>query len=278
MRKEMLYQNYEVIYQKVDECPVKDLQLTFFQLVSVISGSGALHINGNQMPYQAGNLMLLTPADAHFFEISTTSEFLLVKFNSNYVNDYQWQSIDHIECLLHYSSHLSGCILKCRADEFLVKGITASLLHCLNHKDMYQEDLSRHYMNALIVIAARNLAKMRPPGLHKSSDKRIIEIINYIQLNICFPQKIKAPVIATRFGLSDTYLGSYFKHQCGETLQQFITNYKIRLIEFRLKFSDKRVHEIADEFGFSDESHLNKFFKKQKEVSLTVYRMQYRMD
>ncbi len=55
-------------------------------------------------------------------------------------------------------------------------------------------------------------------------------------------------------------------------IQHFIANYKIRLIEHRLKFSDRRINEIAFEFGFADESHLNKFFKKHKSLSLTQYR------
>ncbi|SHF22987.1 helix-turn-helix domain-containing protein [Pedobacter caeni] len=33
-----------------------------------------------------------------------------------------------------------------------------------------------------------------------------------------------------------------------------------------------RINEIVNEFGFSDQSHLNKFFKKHRNVSLTGYR------
>jgi AraC-like DNA-binding protein len=46
----------------------------------------------------------------------------------------------------------------------------------------------------------------------------------------------------------------------------------MRLIEHRLLFSDMRVNEIVSEFGFSDESHLNKFFKKTHVMSLTEFR------
>jgi AraC-like DNA-binding protein len=67
--------------------------------------------------------------------------------------------------------------------------------------------------------------------------------------------------ISEVFSISETYLGSYFKRQCGETIQHFISNYKIRLIEHRLRFSSMRINEIASEFAFSDKSHLNKFFK-----------------
>ncbi|MGO4294353.1 helix-turn-helix domain-containing protein [Chitinophaga sp. RAB17] len=272
MGKENLHQSVEVIYKKVDECPLTDWQLTFFQLVYIISGTGALRINGNRRPYEPENLLLLTPNDYYSFDISSTTEFLLIRFSSSYVKEYKWQSIDHIECLLHYATHLSGCILRCQCDAVLVKAIVESLRSGIDHKDIYDEDLTRHFVNALIVIAARNISKIRPANLRENVDKRILDIIDYIQFHIFEPQKLKASAIAEVFGLSDTYLGSYFKNQCGETIQEFISNYKLRLIEHRLKFSDRRINEIASEFGFADESHLNKFFKKRRNISLTAYR------
>lgn len=272
MKKENIHQSFEVIYKKVEECPLVNLHLSFFQMVYVISGSGFLHINGNAISYQKGNLMMLTPNDHYTFDIINITEFLLVKLNSEYLKRYQSKSIDHIECLLYYATHLSGCILKRKEDEFLVKSISDSLIHAIKNKDIYDEDLITHYINALIVIAARNIAKIKPAGLKENADKRILEIINYIQTNIFFPQKLKISVIANQFDLSDTYLGNYFKTHCGETIQSFISNYKIRLIEHRLKFSDMRINEIVNEFGFSDESHLNKFFKKHRNISLTGYR------
>ena len=272
MRKENMHQSVEVIYKRVDQCPLVNSQLSFFQMVYVISGSGFLHINGNAISYQTGNLMLLTPNDYYRFDIITTTDFLLVKLNSEYAKEYKSKSIDHIECLFHYASHLSGCILNRKADEYLVKSIVESLVYTMENTDIYDEDLIIHYVNALVVIAARNIAKIKPLGIKESADKRILEIINYIQENIFFPQKIKVSVIAGKFDISDTYLGSYFKNHCGETIQSFVSNYKIRLIEHRLSLSDMRINEIVDEFGFSDESHLNKFFKKHRNISLTGYR------
>ena len=267
-----MHQSVEVIYKRVDQCPLVNSQLSFFQMVYVISGSGFLHINGNAISYQTGNLMLLTPNDYYRFDIITTTDFLLVKLNSEYAKEYKSKSIDHIECLFHYASHLSGCILNRKADEYLVKSIVESLVYTMENTDIYDEDLIIHYVNALVVIAARNIAKIKPLGIKESADKRILEIINYIQENIFFPQKIKVSVIAGKFDISDTYLGSYFKNHCGETIQSFVSNYKIRLIEHRLSFSDMRINEIVDEFGFSDESHLNKFFKKHRNISLKGYR------
>jgi AraC-like DNA-binding protein len=272
MIKENMHQSVEVIYKKVDECPVGNMQFAFFQLVYVISGTGFLTINGNRISYRSENLFLLTPNDFHNFDISTTTEFLLMRFNSRYVKEYQWKSIDHVECLLHHATHLYGCIMNCEADGILVKTIIESILHVINYSDLYNEDLLMPFINALIVIAARNISKVKPTNIKTNADKRILAIINYIQTNICFPQKLKASTLSEVFGISETYLGSYFKNQSGETIQHFISNYKIRLIEHRLKFSDMRINEITEEFGFSDESHLNKFFKKHRSLSLTGYR------
>ncbi|TEB40310.1 AraC family transcriptional regulator, partial [Flavobacterium circumlabens] len=70
------------------------------------------------------------------------------------------------------------------------------------------------------------------------------------------------------FSVSTAYVGRYFKKHTNDTLQQYIAKYKVNLIEHRIKFSDKRMNEIAYEFGFTDVSHLNKFFRKQRGYSL----------
>ncbi|MEO3406726.1 AraC family transcriptional regulator [Mucilaginibacter sp. CAU 1740] len=276
---ENMHKSVEVVYKKL---PVNnnarssgDLHFTFFQMAYVISGNGILGINGWQMPYQKGNLMLLTPNDRHSFLIEAETEFLLIRFYTSHIKEYRSKSIDHMECLLYYASHLSGCILRNPADFPLVDGLVSSILHGLKHGGIYNEDLTIHFVNALIVIAARNIASIKPVDVGTNTDKRIIEIVDYIQTNIFYPSKLRTPVMAGRFGISNSYLGAYFKEQCGETLQHFIATYKLRLIEHRLQFSDQRINEIAHEFGFADESHLNKFFKKHKDgISLTAWRKQ----
>ncbi|MCW3463169.1 AraC family transcriptional regulator [Chitinophaga nivalis] len=272
MGKEHMRQSVEVLYKVVEECPVTTLQLTFFQVAYVISGTGTMRINGHEMPYRAANLFLLTPQDHYTFEIGTTTEFLLVRFDHSYIKEYQWKGIDHMAHLLDHATHMSGCILKNKPDEALVKSIVDSLVHEIHHQDLYNEDLIMHFVNALIVISARNISKIKPAHLKQNADKRILEIINYIKTNIYYPQKLKAVAMGEAFGISTTYLGSYFKTQSGETIQHFIATYKIRMIEHRLKFSDRRINEIALEFGFADESHLNKFFRKHKGINLTGYR------
>jgi AraC family transcriptional activator of pobA len=272
MVKQNMHQQVELEYLKTDHCPLGDRQYSFFEMVYLISGKGTVCINGNRMAYRDGNLLLLTPNDRHTFEITEVTEFLLIRFSDSYIRSYPWKSIHHLECLLFYATHLSGCVMRCKDDSRLVEMIVESLLFGMKLGGVYQLDLDMNLVNALIVIAARNISKIRPENVRTNTDKRILQIINHIERHIFMPDQLTAAVISQTFGISQAYLGIYFKKQCGETIQQFIASYRIRLIEWRLKFSDLRINELADEFGFADGSHLNKFFKKQKGMSLTGYR------
>ena len=51
-----------------------------------------------------------------------------------------------------------------------------------------------------------------------------------------------------------------------------ILNYKMKMVESRLLHTDMRINEIVAELGFTDESHLNKLFRKYKGVSPTEFR------
>ncbi|MDR0265030.1 MAG: AraC family transcriptional regulator [Sphingobacterium sp.] len=272
MARENISKSLEVYYEKVNCCPLRDRQFNFFEFVYVLSGNGVHGINGNELLFEPGDLFLITPNDYHSFVLDSICEFMVIRFGEYYVREYQWKSIDHIECLLYNASDLSGSVLTNQEDKKMVSSLIQNLQQTLIQESVYTEDLVRHLVNALIVIAARNIAVIKPKNISPHADNRILQLLDYIQEHIRDPARLTIAVIAERFDLSPTYLGSYFRKQCNESLQQYISSYRIRLIEHRLRFSDKRVHEIADEFGFADESHINKFFKRHQGMSLKQYR------
>ena len=97
-------------------------------------------------------------------------------------------------------------------------------------------------------------------------------MLSYIQQHILEPKNLKAEIMSKHFHVSIHYLGKYFKKQTGDTLQNYIANFKMRLVETRLLHSDMRINEITYELGFSDESHLNRAFKKYKGMNPSEFR------
>jgi AraC-like DNA-binding protein len=78
--------------------------------------------------------------------------------------------------------------------------------------------------------------------------------------------------MAAKFHFSPNYLSTFFKNKVGESLQQYIIKFKLGLVANSLLNSNKTLFEISFEFGFTDESHLSKVFRKHYGQSPGLFR------
>lgn len=280
MRKTHLYEPFSINVKIMDRCPMETHMHSFFQLVHIVSGTGRQHINQSEFEYKQGHLFLITPKDRHFFDVETTTKFFFLEFNNIYIKSkgLHTENIQRLEYILQNANHKPGCILKNERDRNLVTSIIQALLIEDGDGDLYDKEITQQLINTLIVVVGRNIAKYLPEKINASSQDKIVGILNYIQANIYHPDKIRTESICEHFNISNNYLGRYFKKHCGETMQSYITRYKTSLIAHRLEHSDKRINELVFEFGFTDESHLSRFFKKQKDVGPKVYRQRFQQE
>ncbi|WP_235324468.1 helix-turn-helix domain-containing protein [Pedobacter lusitanus] len=183
--------------------------------------------------------------------------------------------VQRMEYILQNASHRPGCILKNRADKPLIASLVQAIFNEHTFLQIYHVKIIQQIVNTLILVVARNIALKLPKNVKENTGEAVLDILHYIQQNIFEQGKLRSETISQTFGISLTYLGRYFKKQTGETLQQYISNYKLRLIETRLLHSDMRINEIANELNFTDESHLHRIFKKYKGLSPSEYRKKY---
>lgn len=266
MKKESLYKPFEIVHKTLDKCGKAEHKHLFFELVYIISGTGKQCINQNTFSYRAGHMFLITPDDCHSFDVESTTEFFFLRFTDIYIKSGVFQNgdIQRLEFILQNANHQPGCILKNLTDKLLVKPIVEAIIREYVNRDLYNNELIQQLVNTLIVVVARNIARYLPEQVDAHTEAMALDMLNYIQNNIYFPEKIRAEAVSREFGISENYLGRYFKKHTHQTMQQYIINYRTKLIEARLLHSDRRINEIADELGFTDESHLNKFFRKQR--------------
>ncbi|MDH6306749.1 AraC family L-rhamnose operon transcriptional activator RhaR [Parabacteroides sp. PF5-5] len=275
MKKVNLLQPYEIVYLNTNQCPLDVHGHSFFELLYILSGSGTQNINGNVFGYRKGDFFLITPKDHHAFDVETKTEFFIVRFHENHINSdaLSSESAKRLKFILNNADKYCGCILKNKTDIQLIRPIVEAILNENEKTDLYDKEFIRQLVNTLIIIAARNLSLSLPETINNYSDSRIMEIIHYIHSNIHNPEKLIAKNISSSFSISELYLGRYFKKHTGVLLQQYIINYKLSMIESRLLYSDMRINEIANEFGFTDESHLYKLFKKYRGLSPGSFRL-----
>lgn len=279
MTDKNLYLPFEVDFKELEQFPKTIRKNNFFELIYVVDGTGIQIINNNTFQYRKGNLFLITPQDAHSFEILTVTKFFFLRFNEYYVKgnaqNPQSETVLRMEYILQNASHRPGCILKNKIDKPLIASLIESIINEQNNQQIYHQKIIGQIVNAIITIVARNIALKLPKNIKETTGEMVLEILHYIQENIYDPKQLKATIISEQFNISLHYLGKYFKKQTGETLQEYISNYKLRLIEARLLNSDMRINEIADELHFSDESHLNKVFRKYKGINPSEFRKKF---
>jgi AraC-like DNA-binding protein len=279
MTDKNLYLPFEVDFKELEQFPKTIRKNNFFELIYVVDGTGIQIINNNKFQYRKGNLFLVTPQDVHSFEILTVTKFFFLRFNEYYVKansqNPQSETVLRMEYILQNASHRPGCILKNKIDKPLIASLIESIINEQSNQQIYHQKIIEQIGNAIITVVARNIALKLPKNIKETTGEMVLEILHYIQENIYDPKQLKAIVISEQFNISLHYLGKYFKKQTGETLQEYISNYKLRLIEARLLNSDMRINEIADELHFSDESHLNKVFRKHKGINPSEFRRKF---
>lgn len=181
--------------------------------------------------------------------------------------------MQRLEFLLQNANQRPGPVVKNETDRPLVNAMVEGIIREQVNRDPCWDKLTLGMVNALIVLVARNIEMFMPQEFnHEHKEEKALDIVQYIHTHIFNTEKLKAGHISGEFGISLTYLGRYFKKQTGKTMQDYVANYRLKLVENRLIHSSMRISEIVDELGFSDESHLNKFFRKHKGVNPSEFR------
>ena len=273
-----IFQPFEIEHITLDECPFSLHKHTFFELVYIIEGTGIHHVNQQSIEYKAEYLFLVLPNDEHFFKVNTTTTFIFIRFNDIFIRGQKANGnldgwADKFEFIFKHNAHVPGCILHNKSDKPLVKSIAESIIREYENPQQFHQELVQLLINTLLTIVGRNIYNTIPKEIKSGNkDDIALDIINYINENIFTKDKLNIEHIASHFNISPTYMSEFFKKHTGQGLMQYITTCKIRFVETRLQYSDMKMSEIAYELNFTDDSHLNRVFKKYNGVSPSEFR------
>lgn len=250
----------------------------YLTIISVQEGKGSSLYEEQEVPFKKGKLFVVPQHSIYQFNGKCT--LLIIHCPKTFINQLRSEA-DRIETCdnltklsyIHQNYHTkAGCVFRDTNDETfaerLLQGIQYEYHH--NNRDYL---VVRQSVSILLNLISRNLIKSEVNQLSENKEARdIMKVIAYIQENITLRDNLSLEAIAGYFKFSKSYFGEYFKKQVGVSLQDYILDYRLKLVETRLQYSSKRIKEIAYELNFNDESHLTKLFKKYRGRTPSQYR------
>lgn len=248
-------------------------------IVYIQKGKGVSIYDGHKVPFKKGKLFVI-PFDTKYIFESKDTLILTIECPQSFITQIRTEAdrietcdnINKLTYITHNYHSKAGCVFHDEKDGVFAEHLLINILREYHH-NAQDYLIIRQSVSILLNLIARNLIQYDYDQINENRKAQdIMKMITYIQKNISNKQMLTLDSLATEFSLSKNYLGEYFKKQTGVSLQDYILDYKLKLVETRLKYSTARLKEIAYELGFNDESHLSKLFKKYKQVTPSQYR------
>lgn len=251
--------------------------IRFFEILFIEKGSGTLIINDHRVAYSDNQIFILIPNDQYNFEIETPTTVSAVKFLNSFFGDIlsgenqaqrkQW--FKKIETILHGTNRTSHLDFQSKTDESSILSLFTVLCNEYNDENLKSETILKASLHSILHIISRNVSFISTD----IKDSKIQSIINYIHYHVHDSEKLTKKELANQFHISENYISQYFKSKMGIGLKKYILNYKLKLAETRLKYTNSTVSEIAHELGFTDSSHLDKTFIVYKGMTARAYQI-----
>lgn len=202
----------------------------------------------------------LFACDDHFaLQISETCNV----YNINVPDDIAILGVDNDDLLCNISDPpLSSIVLDVENGGYNA----GKLLHQLITKEITEP--FNIVVNPLIIERRKSTEK------YAVSDKNIRTILNYIEKN--YANHLSVEELVKQVPLSRRVLEKKFKEETGESLYQYIQNYRIDQFTRLLITTDYSLFEAALQSGFENYKNVSRIFRKYKALSPAEYRKRYK--
>jgi len=248
---------------------------TYYEIIYIIKGSGIHQLNNNLLPYKSGDLFVISTEDEHYFDIKKRTRFFFIKFTDTYFNSNRKLTCD--EFLLNTPENimrdksLKENVLKLDATNASILKNTIDNIRTYNCKaNISTSPLVFYQILSVFGLIKESLQQQNIKITGSGIDND--QIISYIHQNIYNPKLVQIKTIANHFNISQSYFGAYFKRNFSMSYRDYSNKLRVQLIEKRILNKQLSMKQIAYEFGFTDESHLSNYFKKQRNMKPSAVR------
>ncbi|QDA58754.1 AraC family transcriptional regulator [Hymenobacter jejuensis] len=243
-----------------------------YELVYIPSGRGRRHIGQHNAQYENGELVFIGPNLPHLsfsYGRQNPYEQIVLQLRADLLEDAfgkfpELAAIKQLFARAHQGLSFGAktrTAIGSALQEMLAQPAFPRLLSLLQLFQQLAEAQDAE------VLHADNGGLM----LHGKEKERLSKIYRYIQQH--FSQPIEVSDLASLANLSVPAFCRYFKKMSGQTLTEFLQEYRVSQACVLL-LEDLPITEVSYASGFNNLSHFNKTFRRLMGVSPSAYRKQ----
>ena len=280
--KECLPEAFSIIYKK--NCTEKAAFHLHDQMEVVFSLTNNLQCRFENTTVdipQNGFIILDSNVLHHIIPKNLNGPFdrYVLYFNANYVSSFSTSENNLRRCFLKSSIDHNAAI---NVPEKYIPTIIEQLEHmnnCKMRKCIFLPDekycpIHERFLLGEFLLMINRLYDMTygtsGAELFNEHSTLVYQIYDFVKSNIA--QNPSLETISNEFGISKTQIYYIFKEVTGQTLADYVSNYKISIAKDYLINSDKTIDEISYALGYSSISSFSRHFKLKNGISPLQYR------
>lgn len=242
-----------------------------WELYCVTHGRGVRMTGDTMLPFAEGEVVLIPPSLAHYWQYDTNSAnedgeicYLMVAFSHELIE----------KCMSVFPevrNRLMGQIFPSDAIKFGTASASVIKRSLMRMKAMDELVRLSEMVNILPFIFTTSDHKLIGKPINIERDiRRMQQVAEYVMAH--YVHSISLDDIAAHIGMNRSSFCTFFKRVKGITFSQFVTRYRLETACELLKTSQMQVSEVCYTVGFNDLPHFIRVFSSAYGQSPSKYR------
>lgn len=235
------------------------------ELIFITAGKGHIVIRNKKYKFKAGALLYICPNVQYSLESEGVEHLGCFTVHFSYAAvEYKGDKWD----IIRSTNMLPLDPVQVLKDYYQVNYIFKNLVESWFAKLPGYEFITRTLLAQLLIEIYNNIKKNNQ---NYSTSLKVEKIIEYMRGNV--DTRVTIADLSELVKISPTYLSAIFKETTGYSVIKFFNKIKIDKAKELIIEGDKKIKEVAQILGFTDEFYFSRIFKKIEGISpLEFYR------
>lgn len=241
----------------------------FVEINYMYSGCSTQYINGEKIELKKDHIIVMDKDVVHKIDYIGENDILInILVHENFFstdilfNSFQSHSIFSeflLNAIREKSAKSTFLQIDLSENKTILAVLRSMMVEFFNHKH-FKHEIIKHYFSIFSYEISRELEKQAWGDTQNSIDRKLMEIINYIDINY---KDVTLDSLGKAFKYNKNYLSTKIKQELGKGFFDLLNDKRLSVAKNLLRGTNMTIADITYEIGYSDPSYFYKMFKQK---------------